>query len=154
MNGKLSMTKNYIISLTEGSAIRSGTSPCVITWLSVDRIFPHEEHDPIRAEHITENLIKTKVSLLVSVTNEGVLLDGHHRFAALKKLGIRKIPVAMFDYNDSRLTTGSENTKQEVMLAAMSKQPLPPKTTKHTFEIDGIKLPLIYFSQHFLLQKC
>ena len=41
-----------------------------------------------------------------------------------------------------------------VSAAAKAGELLPPKTTKHVFSVDGIDLPLIYFSQHFLLKNC
>jgi hypothetical protein len=146
------MTKNLIISLTESSQTNNG--PAIITWVHTSWIRPHEEHSAERAEQIKENLKKTGVSLLISITSNGILLDGHHRFTAMKSLGFERIPVAMFDYKDSRLSTGSKVTKDIVSLAAVSGDLLPPKTTKHAFNIDGIDLPLIYFSQHFLLKNC
>jgi hypothetical protein len=66
-----------------------------------------------------------------------VILDGHHRFNILKKLGLRLCPVCLVDYkNDAAITVdcwrdGEKITKEEVLSAGLSGKLLEPKTSKH-----------------------
>jgi len=125
--------------------------PCNLTWMNIEKIKPHEEHDTERAEAIAANIKKTGIALLISVTEQGVLLDGHHRFHALKSLGYNRIPVMMFDYSNNAISNGTDIPKEEVQNAALLGNLYPPKTTKHILTIQGKALPLIYFSQHFII---
>jgi ParB-like chromosome segregation protein Spo0J len=66
-----------------------------------------------------------------------VILDGHHRYAALVRLGARRIPVAFVDYKDPKIRIESWRaqetppTKAEVVARAVAHHLFPPKTTRH-----------------------
>lgn len=68
-----------------------------------------------------------------------VILDGHHRVEALRKLGCKRIPAFLVDYESDgvRLTTWPDAevkvvTKPEVVRRGLSGERFPPKTTRHT----------------------
>ncbi len=66
-----------------------------------------------------------------------VILDGHHRWAALKGLGAVRAPVNLVDYGDDRIRVESWRagvappSKDDVISRALAGKPFPPKTTKH-----------------------
>jgi hypothetical protein len=65
-----------------------------------------------------------------------VILDGHHRCGALKKLGASRVPALLLDYFSDGIEVmprrkGSPVDKKAVIEAAMSGKIFPPKTTKH-----------------------
>ncbi len=65
-----------------------------------------------------------------------VILDGHHRYNALKCMGYRYVPVCLVDYRNDRITveawrTGERVTKAEVMQAGLTGILLPAKTSRH-----------------------
>jgi len=67
-----------------------------------------------------------------------VILDGHHRFEALRRLGCRKAPAYVVDYYSEEigLTTWPESaikhvTKDEVIAHGLRGELFPPKTTRH-----------------------
>lgn len=65
-----------------------------------------------------------------------ILLDGHHRYAALKKLGYKKIPAYLVDYSRVKVVTRRKNidiTREIVIKRALSGKPFPPKTTRHIY---------------------
>ena len=71
-----------------------------------------------------------------------VILDGHHRLNALKKLGYKKIPVKFIDYMSSKIVVESwrpdmEVTKEDVIKMAESGKKFPAKTTKHMIIQNG-----------------
>ena len=39
-----------------------------------------------------------------------VIIDGHHRYFTLKKLGFKKIPVTKIDYESTQIKTGIPET--------------------------------------------
>ena len=85
-----------------------------------------------------------------------VILDGHHRYNALKRLGATLVPVFIVDYSSPNIIVRSWRpnihvTKELVLHAALSHNKLPPKTSKHI--VNGIKIPRIDIPLHILLSK-
>lgn len=75
--------------------------------------------------------------LLVEETHH-IILDGHHRYQALKELGCRRIPVFLADYADPAITLETwpgaiveRVTKEEVVEKVLAGDVYPPKTTRH-----------------------
>lgn len=64
------------------------------------------------------------------------LLDGHHRLAAAAILGLERVPVQFFDYDEVELTSWRVDfapTRREVIDRALSGRLYPHKTTRHHF---------------------
>jgi len=71
-----------------------------------------------------------------------VILDGHHRVAALRSLGCSKTPVYFVDYSSPLIEVrpwreGERVTKETVLNAGLRGPKLPPKTTKHVVKMSG-----------------
>lgn len=65
-----------------------------------------------------------------------VILNGHHRYNALRRMGARLAPAWLLDYDDpeielGRWGEGPSLTKAEVVERGLSGRPYPPKTTRH-----------------------
>ncbi|HUV46669.1 MAG TPA: ParB N-terminal domain-containing protein [Candidatus Bathyarchaeia archaeon] len=67
-----------------------------------------------------------------------VLLDGHHRLAALKKIGVKRIPAFLIDYKNSKVKVYlrrkellTDLIKEAVIRKALINQVFPQKTTRH-----------------------
>ncbi len=76
-----------------------------------------------------------KLAIAVDI-DTNIILDGEHRFNALKELGCGKIPVVFVDYDSPKIEIqawrkGEQFTKKDVIEAGFSRQKLPPTTTKH-----------------------
>lgn len=120
--------------------------PLRFAILEISKLRTHEGTertalDRIREEIRREGLIRRPILV---AEDELVILDGHHRYLALRELGCRKVPVYLIDYKSEevQLTTwpGStirEVTKEMVLEQARSGKPFPPKTTRHI-----VKVPL------------
>ena len=118
-----------------------------------------KEHERTKSEGLKKLAAKIKKD---GVFNEPVvvdkdhyiLLDGHHRFNALKLLGAKKVPVFLVDYFDDDIKVDvwpeaianniTKVTKEEVIKTGSSDELLPPKTTRHiikaNFEYRAVKL--------------
>ena len=120
-----------------------------IAWLK-----QHEEIKPDRLDEVAQEITKAEFfyePILVD-ENTGVILDGHHRYNASLRLGFKRIPAVMIDYlNDNNISVdvwpdcGMDHiTKQDVLEMAASGGVFPPKTSKHTInlEIEEIKIPI------------
>ena len=108
--------------------------------LDIGKLRPHEQTN----EEILGKLIEAIetdgfLRLPVLVEDEYfVILDGHHRYEALRRLGCVRIPVYIVHYEDPTigLTTWPEAivqavTKAEVVARGRRGDLFPPKTTRH-----------------------
>lgn len=80
------------------------------------------------------------------VTEKFLILDGHHRTEALKRLGYRFIMSNSIDYLDTRFKVlswqdGREYDKLEIIRVALNRQKLKPKTTKHAIQVSANLIP-------------
>ena len=84
--------------------------------------------------------------LVCNKTN--VIIDGHHRFHALKLLNIDLIPVSLIDYNSDLILTNEENSlsKKEIIHSAKNKNIFPPRTSKHVINFKNHNFPIIIIS--------
>ncbi len=71
-----------------------------ITLLAPDEVLPHEKTDAGRVKALIRDILAAGAVIRpVIVDAETMLLvDGHHRLAALKLLGARAIPAVIIDY--------------------------------------------------------
>ncbi|PKN03697.1 transcriptional regulator [Candidatus Dependentiae bacterium HGW-Dependentiae-1] len=79
-----------------------------------------------------------------------IILDGHHRRAALKKLGLSRVPVRFVNYMSDEIGVaswrkGERVTKKTVVDAGLSGKLLPIKTSRHLFSKEGFifRIPLV-----------
>ena len=63
-----------------------------------------------------------------------VIIDGHHRYFALKELGFKNVPVTKVDYSSDLISTGVDGSgipKQEIIRIGVSDELFEPKSTQH-----------------------
>ena len=125
-----------------------------IKKLNIPELVPHEG---VIEEHIRETtdwirsdgflLRPIAISRLDSLgpkwKGRFMVHDGHHRTAALKRLGCTRIMGAIFDFYDPRIKvfgyydTSVPVSKEEVIRRATSGMEVTPRYDKHFIEIDG-----------------
>jgi hypothetical protein len=104
----------------------------------VGALRPTEEHHAEHARSLTQQIARAGVwttPVLIERTSKAVM-DGHHRLTAAKALGLALVPCIELAYGDPRLllTSWREDvvvTPEWVIAAALSGQPMPPKTSRH-----------------------
>jgi hypothetical protein len=113
--------------------------------------------DPEKVEELTLEIARSgKVEDPIWVERgTGVILNGHHRFEALLRLGARRVPAWVIDYDDpavhlDRWNPGPTLSKAEVRARAREGRPFPPKTTRHSleFELPPHPTPLSELTNH------
>ncbi len=136
----------YSIDLNENLCISN-------ELLSVDKILPHEKVILERMDKLVEYLTSLKPYIIIpsilicSKTN--MIIDGHHRFYALQKLGYDKVPVTRINYDSDIIKTHIDDTitKYNLLEAALSGKMLPPKSSfHHIIDINYKLQPIILLS--------
>ncbi len=69
------------------------------------------------------------------------IIDGHHRFHALKDLGFKNMPVTLIDYESDSIKPYFDNriSKGEILYASKNDQLLSPKSSKHIIFDTNLK---------------
>jgi hypothetical protein len=79
---------------------------------------------------------------LIVCDRTNTIIDGHHRFHAIKNLGIEKVPVTFIDYKSSSVKAYFDGriSKLDILKASEEGILLPPKSSKHiVFDLDSQK---------------
>jgi hypothetical protein len=112
-----------------------------VSFVPADRLLSHEQVVEPKVAELVKVLRREGVVRLAIVADAQtlVVLDGHHRLTALRRLGAKRIPVLLVDYHraDIRVGTWREGeaapTKEEVLAQAKAGKLYPPKSTRHFF---------------------
>jgi L-serine kinase (ADP) len=112
----------------------------MITIININKLISHEMILDERLKQVKIDLLARgflKNPVIVDRDNL-IILDGHHRVAALKQLGANKIPAYLVDYQnkDIRVTLRRKefhflNIKQSVIEYCLAGKIFPSKTTRH-----------------------
>jgi hypothetical protein len=109
----------------------------------LDRLREHEEIDVNDLEQLVVTLRTAGVvqEPLLVAEHTWVILNGHHRYRALRAMGANGAPAWVVDYEDERIaldrwTPGPTISKSEVVERARSGRLFPPKTTRHRLHFD------------------
>jgi ParB-like chromosome segregation protein Spo0J len=112
--------------------------------LDIDLLHSHEEIQPALLERVMEQIREdgyVKKPILVA-DKVWVILDGHHRYEALRRLGCRRVPAYVIDYFSELVDLTLWPTakvkdvrKQDVVERGRAGLLYTPKTTRHTVKI-------------------
>jgi sulfur carrier protein ThiS len=128
----------------------------MIYKMALMKINELKEHEEINPSHLKELMEKIKSDGILKKPiavdkNTKIVLDGAHRLNALKALGCKKIPAVLVNYRSPKIKVlpwrkGEKIAKKDVIIAGLTGNKLPPKTSKHMVEVNG-KLKHISFLQ-------
>ena len=120
------------------------SKPKEIVFFEIEELKEHEEIRPdyleeLKNEILLDGILKMPICI---DRNTCIILDGHHRLQALKRLGCKKIPCVLVDYQspDIRVIAwreGETMTKEKIIDTALSGGRMPSKTSKHMIALDG-----------------
>jgi hypothetical protein len=124
-----------------------------VTLLNIKDVLIHEDHDPIIAGDLARKMqAEAYFTTPVLVDDKNlILLDGHHRYHVLSAyFHAQSIPCVLIDYTDESLVSVSSwrpemiVDRRVVQEAALNRNPLPMKTSRHTvsFELGELSIPL------------
>ena len=131
-----------------------------VTEIDIDLVFPHEKVI-VNKKEILKNNLKYKddyviISSIIICMETHMIIDGHHRYFALKELGIEKIPVTLINYFSEKIKTDDNNSfsKNEIIENAKKGKLYEPKSTKHLIycEKESKWVPITLISALFNLK--
>jgi hypothetical protein len=126
----------------------------------IDELKPHEKGSPLYLELLKQEILMDGVLKYPIIADEKsyVILDGMHRWLALKSLGYTLIPVMLVDaFQNSKIRVGrrrihryiadsdDEITIERVISAGLSGRLMKPRSTRHFFpfsKFQQINYPL------------
>ncbi len=115
-----------------------------IVFIRIEELREHEEVRPVYLEELKNEIISDGIlKMPIAVDrNTFIILDGHHRLHALKKIGCKKIPVILVDYHSPEIEVipwreGEKVTKEMIIHTALTGKRMAPKTSKHMIRVGG-----------------
>jgi hypothetical protein len=142
------------------TVLRTENKNCNIALLRIDELRPHEKGSPVYLELLRREILKDGVLRYPIIADEKshVILDGMHRWLALKSLGYTLVPVMLVDtFQKPRIHVGRRRihrytgdpdgqvTTEEVISAGLRGKLMEPRSTRHFFpfsKFERIDLPL------------
>jgi hypothetical protein len=128
--------------------------------VDVDLIFPHEKIIEKNTSTIS-NFLKSfndhiVLSSILCCSKSMVIIDGHHRYFSLKKLGFKKIPVTKLDYfsNDIKTSIDQKYSKDQIIEHGINGDLMEPKSTSHIIYCSRTKewQPIMLLSSLFKVE--
>lgn len=117
---------------------RLTASAATFTLVPTKHLTPHEHVDEAHVDELAERIRAEGALFKPVVADAGsrVVLDGHHRFAALQQLGCQLIPCHLIDYLDPAIRVehwdnGAPMDKNELISHALAGDLYPIKTSRH-----------------------
>ncbi len=115
-----------------------------VVYLDIEVLREHEEIRPqyleeLKNEILSDGILKMPIAVDRSTY---IILDGHHRLHALKRLGCKRIPAILVDYHSPEIEVvpwreGEVITKEMIIHTALSGKRMAPKTSKHMIRVGG-----------------
>ena len=131
-----------------------------IKELSVNSLVPHEKV-LLDKKDILKNNLKYKdddiiISTIIVCSESNLIIDGHHRYTALKELGYNKIPVTVINYFSNHIITDEKDSlsKNKIIENSLNGNLFEPKTTKHLVYCNKNKswFPVTLLSSIYLIE--
>jgi len=115
----------------------------VFELIPVRRLRIHEATDPVHVAELARAIVEAGVvqEPIWVARGSDVILNGHHRYAALVHLGAERVPAWILEYEApeirlDRWTPGPPITKAEVIERARAGHLFSIQTTRHTLAVE------------------
>jgi len=114
-----------------------------VALIAIGKLRSHEAVSSKRVRELVERIRKDGClkNPVVADQETLVVLDGHHRVAALKRLGVKKAPVSLVDYKNGEVRVYLRQKeilmkliKEAVIQKGLSGEVFPAKTTRHLIQ--------------------
>lgn len=148
------------------STILAEKSNLKIVLLPIDKLKPHEKGSPLYLELLRQEILRDGILKypIIADKKTRVILDGMHRWLALKSLGYTLIPVMLADaFQNPQIRVGKRriqryinNSEEEINIekvisAGLSRRLMKPRSTRHFFpfsKFQQINCPLHSLRKH------
>ncbi|MEM3555884.1 MAG: ParB N-terminal domain-containing protein [Candidatus Micrarchaeia archaeon] len=109
--------------------------------LFISELKAHELPDKRRVKELEEDMRRRGILLKPIIVDRKtkIIIDGHCRCDALRRVGCRKVAVRFVDYLSEKIAVegwnGEKVNKKDVLEAGMSGVLMKPKTTRHIVRV-------------------
>ncbi len=125
-----------------GRVARSGVpAPYAFALIDAAALLSHEQVEDAHLSELVEQIGRDGVLFRPVVVDRHslVILDGHHRVLALRRLGCALVPAYLVDYFDSGIAVMPRRpeipvSKDSVIATGLRGRLYPPKTSRHEWE--------------------
>jgi L-serine kinase (ADP) len=124
------------------------TDEYVFVLATLDALRAHEQVVPKKVRALEAELRRTGIFVdpIWVARGTDVILNGHHRVAALRILGAQRIPAWLLDYDSDlirvdRWKPGPPISKAEVVRRAKEGKLFSPQTTRHRLAVELPRRP-------------
>jgi hypothetical protein len=136
------------------TALKTQTVEVNVALLPIDELKPHEKGSPLYLRLLKKEILADGVLRYPIIADEvtHVILDGMHRWLALRRLGYKLIPVILVDASqDPKIRVGRrrihrytddicpEITIEKVISAGLTGQLMEPRSTRHFFPFSKLR---------------
>ncbi|WP_207001543.1 ParB N-terminal domain-containing protein [Trinickia mobilis] len=115
--------------------------------IPIDDLLRSEEHCPATATALAARIEQAGTWTTPILVEDTLLfvMDGHHRLAAARQLGLDSLPCVLLAYNDPRLELSAWDPEatvlpDDVVNAALTGNLLPQKTTRHRLSPEPARI--------------
>ena len=137
------------------TVLRNPSTDVRIALMPIDELRPHEKGSPLYLEFLKKEILRDEVLKYPVIADEEtrVILDGMHRWLALKTLGYKYIPTLLVQSSQrSAIRVGTRRihryqvdlkekiTIDKVIASGLSGKLLPPRSTRHFFPFSKLQL--------------
>ena len=131
-----------------------------VKMIDIDLLNPHEKIIEEKKISLVKFIKSYEsyyiISSIVCCHETLLVIDGHHRYFALKDLGFKKVPVTLIDYKSDSIRTGIMNPLDKKFIVDVGKSStlLEPKSTEHAVYCNKSKNwePIILLSSMFKIE--
>ena len=97
--------RGHILQLEKNLRFAGMQQPSNVILVELRKLKAHEEVDFKHLKELKKEIFSDKIlKFAVAVDKDtNIILDGHHRFNALKELGCKRIPAVFVDLNSPQL---------------------------------------------------
>lgn len=126
--------------------------------VDANAIFTHENVIIENVIAFEQYLNKSQNFLIptIIISDEMVLIDGHHRLELMKRMGYTKIPVTVVNYHHKCIATHIDVNKRlekdVIIQSALNRTNLTPKSTRHVLCINDKIVPICILSKNISVE--
>jgi L-serine kinase (ADP) len=119
------------------------TQPPEFELVPIERLRAHEQIDESDLPELIASIARSGVFAHPIWVARGsfVILNGHHRVEALRRMGAARVPAWLLDYDSDLVSLepwrpGPAISKTEVVRRALHGELFPPKSTRHAIRAE------------------